>query len=100
MQHPGVTLDAMPTSHDRIAVTKDPELAAALDSVAAIVPSGSKPATVVHDLAIRGAEALLEQHRADPAVIEWLIEQTTGEDLGFDPDVLADLDRLAWRIEP
>ena len=100
MQHPGVTLDAMPTRHDRIAVTKDPELAAALDSVAALVPPASKPATLVHDLAVRGAEALLEQHRADPEGIEWLIEQTTAEDLGIDPDVLADIDRLAWRIEP
>jgi hypothetical protein len=90
----------VPTRHDRIPVTKDPELAAALDRVAALVPPGTKPATLVHDLAVRGAEAMLAERRADAAAIERLIERTTAEDPGFDRAVLADIDRLGWRIEP
>ena len=54
----------MPTHRDRIAVTKDPELAGALESVAALVPEGVKPATLVRDLAVRGADALLADARA------------------------------------
>lgn len=103
VQHPSVTLTAdtlVPTRHSRIPVTKDPDLAAALDRVAALVPPGTRPATLVHDLAIRGAEAMLAEHRADAAAIERLIERSTADDPGFDRDVLADIDRLAWRLEP
>jgi hypothetical protein len=49
----------VPTRRDRIPVTKDPELAAALERVAALVPPGVKPAALVHDLAVRGADASL-----------------------------------------
>jgi hypothetical protein len=90
----------MPKRPDHITVTNDDELFVALDHVRAILPRGTDLATLVHDLAIRGAESLLEAHHADPAVIERLIEHTTGDDPPFDRDVLADIDRLAWRIEP
>jgi enhancing lycopene biosynthesis protein 2 len=89
----------MPAPPERIPVTNDAELAVALDSVAAIVPGGTDAATLVRDLAIRGAEPMLAEHRADPAAIERLIEHTTGDDPPFDRAVLAGIDRVAWGIE-
>jgi predicted nucleic acid-binding protein len=79
----------MPTRHDRIPVTKDPELAAALERVASLVPAGAKPATLVHDLAVRGADALLAERRDDAEALEALIARSTGEDPGYDRDLLA-----------
>jgi hypothetical protein len=90
----------MPTRHDRIPVTKDPELAAALERVASLVPAGVKPATLVHDLAVRGADALLAERRHDEAAVEALIARSTGDDPGYDRDLLADVDREAWGLEP
>jgi len=34
--------------------------------------------------------------RDDAAAIERLIRRTTSDDAGYDRDVLADIDRLAW----
>ena len=90
----------MPTHRDRIAVTKDPELAGALESVAALVPEGVKPATLVRDLAVRGADALLADARADDAALEALIARSTADDPGFDRELLSDIDREAWNLEP
>jgi hypothetical protein len=90
----------MPTRHDRIPVTKDPELAAALERVAALVPAGVKPATLVHDLAVRGADALLAERRDDADALEALITRSTGDDPGYDRDLLGDIDREAWSLEP
>jgi hypothetical protein len=90
----------MPTRHDRIPVTKDPELAAALERVTPLVPVGTRPATLVRDLALRGAEALLAEHRADADAIERLIARSTAEDPGFDRELLDDIDREAWGLEP
>jgi hypothetical protein len=90
----------VPTDRNRIAVTKDPDLAAAMDRVASLVPAGVKPATLVRDLAVRGADALLADARHDDAALERLIERSTAEDPGFDRDLLADIDREAWGQEP
>jgi hypothetical protein len=89
----------MPTRPDRISVADDAELAGALDR-AAIVPPGTEPATRAHDLAVRGADAMLAEHRPDPEAIERAIALSTRDDLGFDPEVLANIDRLGWRLEP
>jgi hypothetical protein len=86
----------VPTSHDRIAVTKDPPLAEALDRAAALVMAGTPDARLVHDLAIRGAQALLAERRADDEAVERLIRRTTNEDPGYDREILADIDRLGW----
>lgn len=86
----------MPTSHDRIAVTKDPALAEALDHAAALAKPGTPEARLVHDLAIRGAQALLAARRADNEAVERLIRRTTSDDPGYDRGVLADIDRLGW----
>ncbi len=89
----------MPTRHDRILVTKDPELAAALERVAPLV-GPAKTATVVRDLAVRGADALLAERCADNEALERLIARSTADDPGYDRDVLADVDREAWGLEP
>jgi len=86
----------VPTSHHRIAVTRDPALAEALDRAAALTKPGTPEARLVHDLAIRGAQALLADHRDDDEGIERLIRRTTSEQPGYDPAVLADVDRLGW----
>jgi hypothetical protein len=54
----------------------------------------------VHDLAVRGAEAVLADAQADDAALERLIARSTGDDPGFDRDVLADIHREAWGLEP
>jgi hypothetical protein len=48
----------MPTDHPRIAITRDPELDAALDRAAALVGHGVPVARLVRDLALRGARSL------------------------------------------
>lgn len=88
--------DLVPTSHNRIAVTKDSKLAEALDRAAALASPGTPTASLVHDLAIRGAEALLAAHRDDARAIERLIRRSTSANPGYDGDILADLDGLAW----
>ena len=80
----------------RIPVTKDPALAEALQRAAALVDPATPAATLVHDLAIRGAQALLADHQHDTRAIQRLIRRTTSEDPGYDRDVLEDIDRLGW----
>jgi hypothetical protein len=77
---------AIPTKHPRIPVTNDPPLAEALDRVAPFF-SGKKPATIVHDLAVKGAEAVVREHEAQDAAIERLIERST-QRTGLDWDAL------------
>jgi hypothetical protein len=85
----------MPTSHRRIPVTEDPALAEALDRAAAVSDPGVPTATLVHDLAIRGAQALLAERRDDSHAIERLVRRSISEDPGYDRDVLQ-VDRLGW----
>lgn len=87
----------MPTKHERIAVTKDPELSAALQQIAGVVEPGTKTATLVRDLAIRGAEALLAERRDRQGAVDRLIARSRAEDPGFDREVLAGLDDEAWQ---
>lgn len=96
MVHLGVTVVGVPTSHDRIPVTKDPALAEALDRAAALADPGIATATLVHDLAIRGAFALLADHRRDADAVERLVRRSVAADPGYDRDVLGDVDRLGW----
>lgn len=87
----------MPTKHERIAVTKGPELTEALQRVAGVVDPGTKTATLVHDLAVLGAEALIAERRDRQEAIGRLIARSIAEDPGFDLDVLARADSEAWR---
>jgi hypothetical protein len=77
-------------------VTKDLALAEALALVAPFIEPKQPAASLVHDLAIRGAEALLAEHQHDTAAIERLIEHSTSADPGFDVDVAQRIDELAW----
>jgi hypothetical protein len=88
----------MPTRFTRIPVTKDPLLAEALDRVAPLVATNQPAASLVHDLAIRGAEALLAEHGRQADAIERLIERSTSADPGFDVEVARRIDQFAWGI--
>jgi hypothetical protein len=86
----------MPTRFARIPVTKDLALAEALERVAPLVRPNQPAASLVHDLAIRGAEALLAERQHDTESIERLIERSTSADPGFDVQVAQRIDELAW----
>jgi hypothetical protein len=90
----------MPTRFTRIPITKDLALAEALDRVAPLVEPGQPAATLVHDLAIRGAEALLAERGRCADAIERLIERSTSAAPGFDVDVAREIDERAWGLEP
>ena len=85
----------MPTHWKRIAVTQDPELTEALDRVAPFYP-GVAPARLVHDLAVRGAEAVEDERRRSAALIEELIALSTDPNGPLDREVLKRIDELAW----
>lgn len=88
----------MPTRFTRIPVTKDSALAEALDRVAPLLEPDRPTASLVHDLAIRGAEAMLAERQHDAEGIERLIERSTSTDPGFDVDVAGRIDELAWGL--
>jgi hypothetical protein len=94
--HRGATIDFMPTRFARIPVTKDHALAEALDRVAPLVEPDRPAASLVHDLAIRGAEAMIAERQLDTEGIERLIAHSTSSDPGFDVDVARRIDELAW----
>ena len=90
----------MPTKDERIPMTKDAELGAALEQVAPLVDPGTKTANLVRELALRGAEALIAEHREGEEAIERLVARSAAEDPGFDREVLADADIEAWQTPP
>ncbi len=86
----------MPTHWKRIAVTQDPELSEALNRVAPFYP-GIAPARLVHDLAVKGAEAVEEERRRSDQAIEDAIALSTGHLRHLiDWEVLERIDELAW----
>ena len=85
----------MPTPHKRIPVTQDPELSEALHRVAPFYPE-TAPARLVHDLAVKGAEAVVEERRVADDAIEQLIAFSTERTGLIDWDVLDRIDELAW----
>jgi hypothetical protein len=91
--HLGATLRPMPTKHPRIMVTKDEELADALARVERLF-DGTPAATIVHDLAVRGADAVLADEQRRREAIQSLIEWSTGPDM--DRETLLRIDELAW----
>lgn len=85
----------MPTKHRRIPVTNDPELSDALERVRSRFP-GTSTAKVVHDLAVKGAEAIEREQRADAEAIERLAEVSIGRRDLIDWRVLEAIDERAW----
>lgn len=86
----------MPTQHPRIPVTKDAALADALATVARYY-RGKKLATIVHDLAVKGAEAVVRERQAKDEAIERLIAVSTQRSELLSWEVLENIDDLAWR---
>ncbi len=85
----------MPTSWKRIPVTQDPELRDALAEVAPYYP-GLAPARLVHDLAVRGAQAVVQEQASAGRAIEALVAFSTERGDLIDWDVLERIDDLAW----
>lgn len=90
----------MATRFNRIAVTKDPALAAALDRATTLIGSGKPAATLVHDLAIRGADALVEEEHQRTRQLAWVAKVTTSPQIPWDPEVVERIDELAWGATP
>jgi hypothetical protein len=83
----------MPTRYERIGVLKDPALAEALESVAPLVTPTSA-ASLVRDLAIRGAQALREEELPLRELRGELAEWSTGGAPPWDPEILSRIDEL------
>jgi len=89
----------MPTKHQRISVTNDPELSDALARVEGHF-TGVRKSTIVHDLAVKGAEALGREQEARDAAVERLVAFSTQPGDVLDLDVLENVDALAWGESP
>lgn len=100
MSHLGVTIGEVATRFDRIPVTKDLALAEALDRVRPLIGAGKPTATLVHDLAIRGADALLEEKQGRAKQLAWVAEVTTSGEPPWDREIMERIDELAWGISP
>ena len=85
----------IPTPWKRIPVTQDPELSEALHRVAPYYPAVA-PARIVHDLAVKGAEAVVRERRMSEDSIEQLIAFSNEPGDLVDSDVLERIDELAW----
>jgi hypothetical protein len=55
----------MPTKHPRIALTRDPEVDAALKAVAPVLGPSKPDATLARELLLRGAKAVLDSPDAE-----------------------------------
>lgn len=93
--HRGDTLTRVPTKHRRILVTEDPDLAAALDAAAPLMPGARGRAGLVRGLAIRGSEALAADEAKRKELLDRLIAWSTSED-GFDWETLKTVRDSAW----
>jgi hypothetical protein len=85
----------VPTTWKRIAVLEDPALAEALSRVASLYP-GVPAARLVHDLAIKGAEAAAEERADSDRKLQELIKWSTEGRGLIDWDALDRIDEEAW----
>jgi len=85
----------MPTPYRRIAVTSDPELADALARVERHF-AGAPAATIVRELAIKGAETVEREQQEREQAIDRLIDFAARRTDLIDWDVLENIDELAW----
>jgi hypothetical protein len=74
------TLLEMPSTKQRVQVTLDPELAAAVAELGTEAPRSR----TIRDLALRGAEAIRAEQAGKRAALEHLRRIATGEDDGYD----------------
>lgn len=80
-------------------MTNDPELDEAITRARTWM-NGAPEATIVHDLAIRGAEALARDEGLRREALERLAEWATDPDSSMDRETLLRIDELAWHREP
>lgn len=85
----------VPTAWKRITVLEDPALAEALARVASLYP-GVPAARLVHDLAIKGADAAAEERADSDRKIQELIKLSTEGRGLIDWRDLEELDEIAW----
>jgi hypothetical protein len=85
----------MPTKHQRIPVTNDDELAEALARVGSLYP-GAATARLVHDLAVKGADAALREDEERGAAIDRLVAFSSDPSSLTDVETLERVDELAW----
>ena len=85
----------MPTSKKRIPVVQDDALAEAIASAAPFF-AGRSTASLVHDLAIKGAQAVHDEETQKRERLEALVAFSTERQLLVDWDVLERIDELAW----
>jgi hypothetical protein len=88
---------AVPTRHPRISVTNDPLLDEAITR-ARLWLNGAPDATIVHDLAIRGAEAMAQDEGLRRTALERLAELATDPDSDLDREALLTVRTTAWRV--
>jgi hypothetical protein len=62
-----------------------------------LVGARTPVATLVHDLAIRGSQVIVEERSRRAEQLAWVAQSTT-TDVPWDVDVLARIDELAWGI--
>jgi hypothetical protein len=92
----------MATSHPRIQVTEDPELARALQTAAPHLAPGLSRSRQVRELAIVGARQLADSPQGEERRRE-LVERLAShfehpETAPWDWEVLRDVKRRAWRF--
>ena len=86
----------MPTRHRRISVTNDPELDEAITHARPLL-NGAPDATIVRELAIRGARALAADSVNRLEVLEQLAQWSTDPRSSMDREALRDVRDVAWR---
>lgn len=86
----------VPTIHKRIAVLADPELMAALERVRPLFP-GRPLSSIVHDLAVRGADQVAASHEGRARAIATLKAFSAAPADYVDLDVIRDVRDRAWR---
>lgn len=86
----------MASRHPRIQVTRDPDLAEAIERGRRVVGRGAPAAQVVRTLALRGAEALDEDERAADRGRKFLHDVADGCS-GLDLDRLRSVRDRAWQ---
>lgn len=77
----------MATKNPRVQVTVDPELS---EAMAAVDPQPRSRSRLIRDLALRGAEATLEERRKHDEAIEVLLKVARG-DIDYDFDALSEV---------
>lgn len=85
----------MASRHRRIQVPCDPELDVAIARARTVLRPGAPSSEIVHDLALRGAQALEQDREADERARAFLISVADGAS-GLDLERLRDVRDRAW----